>query len=159
LANGFIKFRKVIHSLFSETAVFMSGVQLAEAHPEAAISLARTCMKLVIEAMELLRSQEERDEYIEKACNELEIAKDLFASVVLGESSSAISRRFVPEGAEDKRVLILDIAHSHTHRAIDSLKKSKNFELYHELLELLSKARRDSAPTTLYRLAYKMAKP
>ena len=108
--------------------------------------------------MELLRSQERRDEYLERACNELEIAKDLFASAILGESSSAIARRFVPEGAEDRRVLILDIANSHTHRAIDSLKKSKNLQLYQELLELLSKARRDSAPTTLYRLACKMAK-
>lgn len=159
LADGFIeKCRTVLRSLFSETVVFMSAVQLAEVHPEAAVSLARMCMNLVVEAMGHVRDQEKRDEYVEKALNELEIARDLFASVILGEPVSAIARRFIPQGSEDRRVLILDTAHSHTHRAIDSLKKSKNFGLYHELLQLLSKARRESAPTTLYRLAYKMAR-
>lgn len=136
----------------------MSGVQLAEAHPEVAISLARTCRNLVSEAMEHLDSREIRDEYLEKACDELEIARDLFTSVILGEPASTIARRNIPRGTEDNKVLILDIAHSHTHRAIDYLKESKNFALYHEPLQLLSKARRESAPTTLYKLAYEMAR-
>jgi len=159
LADNFIeKCRKVLHSLISETVVFMSGVQLAEAHPEAAISLARTCMNLVSEVREQLRAQERRDKYLEKASEELEIARYLFMSVIVGEPVSTIARMNIPRGSEDNKVLILDIAHSHTHRAIDSLRKSKNFESYHESLQLLSKARRDSAPTTLYRLAYRMAR-
>lgn len=66
--------------------------------------------------------------------------------------------RLVPRGFGDKRVLLLDIAHSYTHRAIESLKKSENFESYREVLNLLSKARRKSAPTMLYELAYTIAK-
>ena len=158
MADNFIeKCRKVLHPLISETIVFMSGVQLAEAHPEAAISLARTCMNLVSEVREQLRAQERRDKYLEKASEELEIARCLFMSVIVGEPASTIARMNIPKGSEDNKVLILDIAHSHTHRAIDSLKKSKNFESYHEPLQLLSKARRDSAPTALNRLAYRIA--
>lgn len=152
------KCRKVLRSLISETVIFISGIQLAEAYPEAAISLARTCMNLVSKARKHLKSEEKRDEYVEKACDELEIAMNLFMSVILGKPASAIARRHIPQGAEDSRVLILDIAHSHTHKAIDFLKKSKNFERDRETLHLLSKARRESAPTTLYKLAYKISR-
>lgn len=43
--------RRVLRSLISETVVFEVGVEMAEAYPEAAVSLARTCMELVNEAM------------------------------------------------------------------------------------------------------------
>jgi len=159
LAKGFIeKCKRVLHLLISETIVFTSGVQLAETHPEAAISLSKACVKLVSEAMGYLRNCEKMDEYIKKACNELEIAKDLFMSVISGEPASVVAMKFIPRGAEDNRVLVLDIAHSHTHKAIDFLKNSENFESNFEVLNLLSEARRESAPTTLYKLAYKMAR-
>jgi len=149
--------RRALHFLFSEAVVFVSGVQLAEKHPEAAIYLASRCLKLVCEAMECL-SRRLSDEFIEKAYEDLSIARDLFASVVEGEPVSLSVIRLVPRGFGDRRVLLLDIAHSYTHRAINSLKKSKNFESYREALSLLSKARRESAPTTLYEFAYMIAK-
>jgi len=149
--------RRVLRSLISETIVFVAGVEIAEAHPEAAVSLARTCMELVGEAIAQL-SDSERSEHVEEAYEELKIARELFKLVVTGEPVPIAYGRYIPQGAEERKILVLDIAHSHTHRAIDSLKKSKNFELYHEPLKLLSKARRDSAPTTLYKLAYEMAR-
>jgi len=150
--------RRVLGSLISETVVFMAGVELAEDHPEAAVSLARTCMELVGEAMVQFVSSERCDEYVKRAYDELKIARELFKSVVIGEPVSIVAKKLIPQGVEERKVLILDIAHSHVHRAIDSLKKSKSLELYHEPLQLLSKARRESAPTTLYRLAYEMAR-
>ncbi len=150
--------RRVLRSLISETVVFVAGVERAEAHPEAAVSLARTCLELVNEAMRQISGPEGGDEHLERAYGELEIARELFKSVIVGEPVSFIARRAVPQGAEGRRVLILDIAHSHTHRAIDALRKSKNFESCQELLHILGKARRESAPTTLYRLAYEMAR-
>jgi len=157
--KGFIKgCRRVLRSLISETVVFVAGVEMAEDRPEAAVSLARTCMELVTEAMVQLSNSMIRDEHVERAYEKLEIARELFKSVVTGEPVSTVARKYAPQGTEERKILILDIAHSHTHRAIDILKKSKNFELYHETLQLLSKGRRDSAPTTLYRLAYEMAK-
>jgi len=156
--KGFIEgCRRVLRSLISETVVFVAGVEMAEAHPETAVSLARTCMELVNEAMRQISSPEGRDEHLEKAYGELGIARELFKSVIVGEPVSPIAKRAIPQGAEGRRILILDIAHSHTHRAIDSLRKSKNFESYQELLHILGKARRESAPTTLYRLAYETA--
>jgi len=149
--------RRVLHSLISETIVFVAGVEIAEAHPEAAVSLARTCLELVGEAMVQLTGSERREQ-VEEAYEELKIARELFKLVVTGEPVPIACRKYVPQGAEERKILVLDIAHSHTHRAIDSLKKSKNFEFYHEPLKLLSKARRDSAPTTLYKLAYEMAR-
>jgi len=149
--------RKMLRSLISETIVFVAGVEMAEAHPEAAVSLARACMELVNEAMKQISSLEGRDEHLERAYGELGIASELFKSVIAGEPVSLTAKRAIPQGAEGRRILILDIAHSHTHRAIDALRKSRNFESYHELLHLLGKARRESAPTTLYRLAYEMA--
>jgi len=146
----------VLRSLISETVVFVAGVEMAEAHPEAAVSLARACMELVNEAMKQISSLEGRDEHLERAYEELEIAGELFKSVIVGEPASPIAKRAISQGAEGRQVLILDIAHSHTHRAIDSLRKSKNFESHYELLHILGKARRESAPTTLYRLAYEM---
>ncbi len=148
----------ILRSLIAESAVFVAGVEMAEVHPEAAVSLARTCIELISEAMIQLSNSERRDEHLERAYEELEMARELFKSVVVGEPVSIIARKHVPQGAEGRKILILDIAHSHTHRAIDELKKSKNFELYHEPLQLLSRARRESAPTTLYRLAYEMAR-
>ena len=66
--KGFIEgCRRVLHSLISETVVFVAGVEMAEAHPEAAVSLARTCMELVNEARKQINSPEGRDEHLERA--------------------------------------------------------------------------------------------
>lgn len=157
--KGFIEgCRRVLRSLISETVVFVVGVEVAETHPETTVSLARTCMELVNEALGQIGDSEGGDGHLERAYGELEIARELFKSVIVGELVSPIARRAIPQGAEGRRILILDIAHSHTHRAIDSLRKSKDFESYQELLQILGKARRESAPTTLYRLAYEIAK-
>lgn len=147
----------LLRSLVREAIVFTAGVELAEADPEAAIRLAKTCMELVAEAMEQLKGLGE-DQEIMRAFRELEKARDLFMSVVTGEPASFIAKRSIPQGAEGRRILILDIAHSHTHRAIDMLRHSKRLESYEAPLGLLSRARRESAPTTLYRLAYELAK-
>ncbi|MBS7609822.1 hypothetical protein KEJ36_05645 [Candidatus Bathyarchaeota archaeon] len=157
MAEGLLKRGlRFLRFLVRETIVFTTGVELAEANPEAAVLLAKTCMGLVAEAMEQLKGLGE-DEEIVRAYKELEKARDLFASAVVGEPISFIARRSIPQGAEGRRVLILDIAHSHTHRAIDMLRRSKKLESYEAPLGLLSKARRESAPTTLYRLAYELA--
>jgi hypothetical protein len=149
--------RRVLHLLIKETAIFVAGVQVAEAHPEAAISLATTCLELVSEATEKLSTLEEKDPNLERACEELRAARDIFRSIVVGEPPH-VAEKFITNGIGGWSVLALDMAHSHTHRAIDLLTDSKNIEAHRELLELLSKARRDSSPTTLYRLSYEMAR-
>ncbi|MGQ9515426.1 MAG: hypothetical protein ACUVTL_10350 [Thermoproteota archaeon] len=156
--SGFIeKCRMALRSFLREAIVFAAGVEIAEAHPEAAILLARNCGEILEEAISHLSSQEERDSNFERALGELEVARDLFKSVVEGGPISPAARRAIPLELEGRRILILDAAHSHTHRAIDLLASSKGFEGYHEILKLLSRARRDSAPTTLYRIACDMA--
>lgn len=57
--------RRALRFLFFEAVVFVSGVQLAEEHPEAAIYLASRCLKLVSGAMECL-SQGLSDEFVKK---------------------------------------------------------------------------------------------
>jgi len=147
-----------LHLLIKETAVFVAGVQVAEAHPEAAISLAKTCLELVSEATEKLSTLEEKDPNLERACEELRAARDIFSSIIVGEPPPHVAEKFITNGIGGCSVLALDMAHSHTHRAIDLLMDSKNIEAHRELLKLLSKARRDSSPTTLYRLSYEMAR-
>ncbi|MEM2849247.1 MAG: hypothetical protein QXI36_03115, partial [Candidatus Bathyarchaeia archaeon] len=67
-------------------------------------------------------------------------------------------RRCISYGVENRNIFILDLAHSYIHKAIDLLKKSRNCEIYCDILELLTIARRESAPATLYRLAYEMSR-
>lgn len=148
----------VLRSLIMETIVFTSGIRSAEADNSAAILLAGECIKHVSEAIVHLSSVEWRDEYVERAIKELKNAKELFKSVITGEQSPDIIRRCVFYGIENRSSLILDIAHNHVHRAIDLLRKSENCRVYSDVLELLTKARRESAPTTLYRLAYEISK-
>ncbi len=76
---------------------------MAEAHPETAVSLARTCMELVNEAMRQISSPEVRDEHLEKAYGELEIARELFKSVIVGEPVYLIARRAITQGSEGRR--------------------------------------------------------
>lgn len=149
---------RALRSLITETVVFTAGVRLAEAHPEASISLARACLSLVSEAMGQLSGLGEKDASLQETYEELEVARDLFASILVGESVSPIARKTFPGGVGGRGILILDIAHSHVHRAIDLLRRSKDLEPYREPLRLLSEARRESAPTTLYKLAYEVAR-
>lgn len=149
---------KALHSLIMETIIFTSGVRSAEINSDAAVSLAGECVKLVTEAMVHLLSVEEKDEYVKKALRELENAKELFKSVITGERSTDTIRRCISYGVENRNIFILDLAHSHIHKAIDLLKKSRNCEIYRDALEFLTIARRESAPTTLYRLAYEMSR-
>ncbi|MEM3546840.1 MAG: hypothetical protein QW547_06995 [Candidatus Bathyarchaeia archaeon] len=149
---------KALHSLIIETIIFTSGVRSAEVNSNAAVYLAGECVKLVCEAMVHLAKVEEKDEYVEKALRELENAKNLFKSVVTGERSTDTIRICISYGVENRNVFILDLAHNHIHKAIDLLKKSRNFEMYREILELLAIARRESAPITLYRLAYDISR-
>jgi len=141
-----------------EAIVFTSGVRLAEVDGSAAVSLAGECVKLVSDAIAQLVNTTEKDEYVEEALRELENSKELFKSVITGERSTQTIKRCISYGLEDRNIFILDLAHSHVHKAIDLLKKSKNCNMYRGVLELLTTARRESAPTTLYRLAYEMHK-
>jgi|YelNatPaOPRAMG01_1025707.scaffolds.fasta_scaffold00131_44 hypothetical protein len=151
---------KALHSIAMEAIVFTSGVRLAEVDSSAAISLAGECLKLVSDAIAQLQlmNMTEKDEYVEEALRELENSKELFKSVITGERSTQTIKRCISYGLENRNIFILDLAHSHVHKAIDFLKKSKNCNLYRDVLELLTTARRESAPTTLYRLAYEMRK-
>ncbi len=149
---------KALHSIIMEVIVFTSGVRLAEVDSSAAVSLAGECIKLVSDAIAQLVNTTEKDEYVEEALRELENSKELFKSVITGERSTQTIKRCISYGLEDRNIFILDLAHSHVHKAIDLLKKSKNCNLYRDVLELLTTARRESAPTTLYKLAYEMHK-
>ncbi|MBS7611705.1 hypothetical protein KEJ27_05800 [Candidatus Bathyarchaeota archaeon] len=151
-------FVKALHSLIMEAIIFISGVRSAEVNSNAAVSLAGECVKLVSEAIGNLVNVEEKDEHVEKALKELENAKELFKSVITGERSTDTVRKCISYGVENRNIFILDLAHSHIHKAIDLLKKSRNCEVYRDVLELLTIARRESAPTTLYRLAYEMSR-
>jgi hypothetical protein len=149
-------FVKALHNIIMEAIVFTSGVRLAEVDSSAAVSLAGECVKLVSEAIAQLINTTEKDECVEKALGELENSRELFKSVVTGERSTDIIRRCVSYGVEDRNIFILDLAHSHVHKAIELLKKSKNCGVYRDVLDVLTTARRESAPATLYRLAYEM---
>ncbi|MBS7618125.1 hypothetical protein KEJ25_05940 [Candidatus Bathyarchaeota archaeon] len=151
-------FVKALHSLIMEAIIFISGVRSAEVNSNAAVSLAGECVKLVSEAIGNLVNVEEKDEHVEKALKELENAKELFKSVITGERSTDTVRKCISYGVENRNIFILDLAHSHIHKAIDLLKKSRNCEVYRDVLELLTIARRESAPTTLYRLTYEMSR-
>ena len=63
-------------------------------------------MNLVIEAIEHLELRGRKDEHIGRAFCELEIARDLFLSVISGELSSILAIRYIQQGAEKNRVMI-----------------------------------------------------
>ncbi len=151
-------FLKALHSLITETIIFTSGVRSAEVNSSAAVFLAGECVKLVSEAIGNLVNMEEKDEYVEKAIKELENAKELFKSVITGERPTDVVRKCISYGVENRNIFILDLAHSRIHKSIELLKKSRNCEAYRNILELLTITRRESAPTTLYRLAYEMSR-
>lgn len=135
----------------------MCGIEAAERNPEAAVQLAKACMKLVSEATSQLRREYAREEAARRAYEDLETAERLFRSVVAGRLISKDAEKVIPYGADASRVLILDVAHSYVHKAINHLKESENVRDYSEAIELLNEARRTSAPKTLYKLVYEIA--
>jgi hypothetical protein len=91
----------LLRSLIKEAVIFAAGMEMAEAHPEAAVRLARACMELVADAVGQLKSPGGGGGTSKKAFGELEIARDLFGSVVVGEPASPLARKYVRKGPRE----------------------------------------------------------
>lgn len=154
--------RRALHSLAFEAIVFTSGIEAVERAPEASATLAEACARRVGEALTSLAGLgSSTDDGIGKACEELRTAREIFQYLATGERvtrcvAEAI-RRYEPVRRRGGRLAcLLDEAHSHTHTALTLLRKSGLAEELADVIDLVSKARRESAPTTLCRLACKM---
>lgn len=147
LANRFFKaVVRALRSLISEAIVFTTGVMAAEKAPNVAATLAKKCGSHVKNALNFLAIviDETDDEHLKRARGQLIKAGELFESVVLEVASPR----------SGKPVYLLDCAHSEVHEAIKTISRSPLAIELTDILDLLQQAREQSAPMTLYRLAY-----
>ncbi len=149
--------RNVLTTLIRETVLFSTAVELAEAHPKAVRAVAKACRNLVKESLDWLQGFT-ADAVVEKACERLRLSLSILDALAEGRSLSKEVQGKLPCYTSDKPLLLLDLAHSYVHEAIDLLKQSEAFENQHGLLELLSEARRRSAPKHVYSSIYRLAK-
>ena len=156
--SGFLDIcRKVLTTLIRETVLFSTAVELAEAHPKAVRAVAKACRNLVKESLDWLQGFT-ADAVVERACERLRISLSILDALAEGRSLSKEVRGKLPYYPSDKPLLLLDLAHSYVHEAIDLLKQSEGFKSQHGLLELLSEARRRSAPKHVYQAIYRLTK-
>lgn len=149
--------RNVLTNLIRETVLFSMAVELAEAHPKAVKAVAKACRNLVKESLDRLQGFT-ADAIVEKACERLRISLSILDALAEGGSVSKEVLGKLPYHASGKPLLLLDIAHSYIHEAIDLLRRSEAFTSHHRLLKLLSEARRRSAPKHVYHSIYRLAK-
>jgi len=147
-------------------ALVMSGylVCLYEKIPEenrlASILIAREVLVRVSEIITTLRHvyEESSDHQIKRAIDELEIAHKLLIEIAHNDVSDI--RILRTHGYKEVSYpLLLDDAHHHIHNSITELRKSTQLnEKLKEILRVLEKARRDTAPMELYKKAYQLIK-
>lgn len=147
LANRLLEaIARALRSLTFEAMIFTVGVMAAEKSPEVAATLAKKCGSHVKNALNSLTilTDETDDDHLKHARGQLIMAGELFESVILEVAS--------PRGG--KPVYLLDCAHSEVHKAIKTISRSPLASELKDILNLLQQAREDSAPMSLYRLAY-----
>lgn len=137
---------RALRFLTLEVMVFTMGVMAAENSPEVAATLAKKCVSHIKNALDALTvlMDEIDDEHLKHAREQLVMAGELFESVIFEVAS--------PRGG--KPVYLLDCAHSEVHEAIKTISRSPVASELRDILDLLQQAREDSAPMSLYRLAY-----
>jgi len=147
-------------------ALVMSGylVCLYEKAPEenrlASILIAREVLVRVSEAMVELQQvyEESKEHQVKRAMNELEKARKLLNEIVYGNITD-VNVLKTYSYREVSYPLLLDDAHHHIHNSITELRKSKQLdERLREILIILERARRDTAPMELYKRAFQILK-
>lgn len=149
-------YRRILSSLIREALLFSAAVELAESHPKAVGAVAEACRGLVRESLEELQNIE-ADEYVEKACEKLRLSLSIL-DFLAGDTVLRGLEEKLPPYTFNKPLLLLDMAHSYVHEAIDFLNRSERFRAQQRLLELLSEARRRSAPKHVYLTIYRLVR-
>ncbi len=148
---------KLLKNLALNEISFCHYDRAIEENKIASIIIARRSITLLAESLDCLSSilkEVEYDEYLVKAYEELKIAYKILQEIAYGDIADIELLKSVSY-VEQKYPLLLDEAHYRIHNSIRYLRKSRVeiFKEYDKILDLLEKARRETMPSKLCRLA------
>jgi len=156
----FSQLLKAIKMLVMSSYLVCLYEKVPEENRLASILIAREVLMRISEVMLALECvyKELRDIHVKRAIEELHVAYKLLNEIAYGNVSDVrVLRRY--SYREVSYPLLLDDAHHHIHNSITELRKSRSLdERLKRVLQILEKARRDTAPMELYKRAYELLK-